>query len=309
MKNHPSINRRHPILWIGWIWISLLIAPTVSAQTIYTEKTATKLRTMMHLRPGTTTLAKVMEALTQQTGMPITAQSCLQERKIIVQMDNMSARDVLDTFSELYGWRWTEIDKGGILLMRPRPKNPQTVEEISLAAQAALPRDIRRFLGIGIPVSDLTVPDNPKIKETIEFLKRSPVPSAKDDIVKALVSPKLGGIFETKAQFLYSSLLPGVEEGKVIYYTQLAPPQRDALMIALALSAMQNFNHEGYRILHGTIRSDLLDIAIEEIFLHNGDELVIGKSSFYQGGRLFQGSGGGTIKSLPHIEPTRQSPP
>jgi hypothetical protein len=305
MKTRPGIHRVFPLLGIG---LTLLVASAASSQTVYTDTTAAKLRTTVHLRSGASTLPTVLEALSQQTGLHIKAQPCLQERKIVVQMDRISAREVLDTFSELYGWRWTEIDNEGVLLMRPRPKSPQTVAEISEAAQAALPVDIRRFLGIGVPESALPAPIDTQTKETIEFRKNSPLPSAKDEIVKMLTNPRIKMIAENKVKSLYNSLALGDEASKPIYYTQLTQPQRDTLLTALTLDALMKFNGTGFRLLHGTISPDLLDTSAEEIFLHNGNGLFVGKSSIYQKGLLFQG-GAGTIKSLPRIESRHPSPP
>jgi hypothetical protein len=165
------MSRRASSIRPGWIitLLALLVVGTAgrrgAAQSVESDVVADKLSTKVHLRLGKTTLAKVTAALSEQTGLTIEPADYLLERVMVVQMEDVSARSVLNALSELNDWRWKETPDHTITIARHLLRLAPVPASISRMVQSAIPKDTRAFLSVPTPSENLSVYINPLLPD------------------------------------------------------------------------------------------------------------------------------------------------
>lgn len=98
----------------------LLFPVFATAQDKAKSQVAERLQTKVSVTLGTVTLPEVLAALSKQTGLIIQAEPYLQERKIFVQLNGVTARAALDALAELHDWTWRDMDENRILNHAPQ---------------------------------------------------------------------------------------------------------------------------------------------------------------------------------------------
>ena len=297
--------------------LSLLLTGlhSAAAQThsVSTPEMAARISTKVNLSLGLTTLEKVTQSLSAQTGLSIEASTYLRDRKLIIQMKDMSAAAALNSLAELNDWQWMEVKENHLLITRPTINRPQNVPEISRAIQAALPKDFRRYMGIGVPVDDLPLIDNPKTSRSFER-EREVHPMRRTEML-VRVNSKIRPLLEAQQNELFQTTQPGILGGKELAYSRLLPSQKKSLVVSLVVRALSDLCGGNptiipvtpLNVMTGYIRSDLLDVEKDEIFLFHGTDLMIGRTVIENGVLTYSGSEAPiehrTPKPKPHASP------
>ena len=120
-------------------------------------KLAVKVRLML----GEVSVSAFTEALSQQTGLAITAAPPLRERTVIVRFKDVSALAALSALAELNDWTWREVEPGQIVLRRRILQVPQEPTFIPRLIQNALPVDLREYLRVPRPSENRHVRADP----------------------------------------------------------------------------------------------------------------------------------------------------
>jgi hypothetical protein len=200
--------RRNTLLGLSLLPLAgLLVCPQESRQTADDAK----LNTKVHLSLGSTTLLRVMDELSKQTGLKIEASDYLLERKLIVAMEGLTSREALDSLAELNDWTWYRTESGHYLLARPTFRRPSSLRDVPRAMQAALPRDFRVFLG-----------------GMADWRKMTPDERA----MAALSKPHLRALNQTKEAFV-EELAPSLLQQDVKPYSTLSGRQQESLLFSV----------------------------------------------------------------------------
>ena len=263
--------------------LSVLMARMAGAQP--DPHTDARLQLAVHLEIGETTLEAVTKALSEQTGMQVEAAVYLRPRKLILQLAGVSITTALDTLAELYDWRWIMPSPGHVLLTRKRVQLPPNVAAVAPAIQAALPVDIRRFFGIGVPIDQIPVDQHPAA-----FANRTKFsePWEYGETLKARMMDRLKGRSQRELQLLSPSpgspLLPeqGKYEGAKLYYPQWTVRQRDAMMIWMLINVTESNSSD---VLLGTLPPFVLDINAAHLEVQ-GTYLFVRSRILFDGGKL-----------------------
>jgi len=93
------------------------------------------------------TLEALCRSLADQTGVVVAAAEHLRDRRLVVSVKGRPARTILDALCELNDWTWTR-SAGRVRVARRVPRAPAEPAAVAAAMRAALPRDLRHFLGI-----------------------------------------------------------------------------------------------------------------------------------------------------------------
>ncbi len=276
--------------------LCMLLSVAAWPQSVSTADMAARLNTRVNLLLGTTTLEKVTKSLSAATGLRIEASEYLRDRKLIVQMKDVSVANALNSLSELNDWRWAEVKENHLLIMRPIIKKPQTVAEIGLAIQSALPRDFRCYLGIGVPVDDLPLIERQDELQVYER-DRADHPLRRQEML-ARVRWKMPPMIKRQQNQLFESTLPGVLDGKELAIKRLTGSQTESLLVCLVINALSDLCGNNptiipttpYNVMTGYLRADLLDVDKDEIFLLDGKHLMIGRTILDDGRSIYTGS-------------------
>ncbi len=236
-----------------------------------------KLAKTVKLTLGSTTVDNLMTALSEQTGLNIRAADYLRERKIIVQMDGVTAETVLNDIGELNEWTWSETIPDRIMVVRKRLHVAATADAIPRLIQAAIPKDVREYLAIETPTED--------IAKHI---------AAHDDHAMLKVIIASGALARTVAvdqAGLLTSLPAGIIKGEPIPYAKLTEHQRRQLLVALVFPLFQQTNSQLLRGNGLPQVSNIKDAVIElngvfmeaRIMVNNGTgDTSIGFSAPFQ---------------------------
>ena len=256
-----------------------------STQNIHSAQVRAQLAVHTRLMLGATTLAKAARALSEQIGVNIEVADYLQEHNLTVCLDDLSGLDVLNTLADFYGWRWFEQENKTIVITHLRPKNIQQIRDIPFALQAALPNDVRWFLGI-----DLT----PKDPFFDRVLDKPPTPALSTEIQSGF---KSGNMFQMNDYtqswkeklfelFCFDSLLP-----KKVPYTQLTATEKYHLCTAIVLDAFVRLNSAyGRTLLDGVLRPYELD-PLEAVLKLDKGVLMISTTKTVKGQEVTAGFG------------------
>jgi hypothetical protein len=146
--------KRHATLYaMAVVWVGISLPSFGQPQPPDTDDA--RLDAPVTLTLGETTLGRVMTQLSSQTGLTLQAADYLRQRRLIVQMEGLTAREALDALAELHDWTWSRVEPGRYLLKRKVARRPGRLEDIPIAMQTGLPRDLRTWLHLpALPKDD-----------------------------------------------------------------------------------------------------------------------------------------------------------
>ena len=226
--------------------------------------TESPLTRKVHLSPDITTTAAILQAVSEQTGLTIRVADYLKERKIVMQVKDISAADLLNTLAELNDWTWRGNAAGVIFVERRKKDTPRQMAEVPIALQYVLPADFRAFLGSTGRLND------PMYHEE---------PDAQGHFAGGAFRKGNAGGMQKAAQTLhddlYRLLTPALKPGFAVAYTRLTDAQRHILLVATVLNNLSTLNSaNSHNVLQGTLRPYELDLAAAELTLRGGSLMV-----------------------------------
>jgi hypothetical protein len=272
-----------------WPVLSVLLAWCLPVEA---EAAGDKLAKTVLLRLGTTTLEKVTAALSEQTGLRVEVSDYLRERRLIVQMEGLSARAALDSLAELYEWEWREWKPDHILLMRRDTPLPREVAQIPPAVQSALSREFRRFLGIGMTLEEYATFTDPQLQKEVDFARRRSLFPERE--VSFYVLPrKMQTVVRQSGLWLFERLRPRLLSGNRLRFTDLASEEQERLVAALTYKILARL-HLRYDVLNNRLAPGVADITRLEItYSQRGHGLSVGATILKDNKRVFIGGGVG----------------
>ena len=264
-----------------------------------------QLQTRVHCQTGTVTLQKVMQFLSEQTHLTIEAAVFLADRRLNVNVPDMSAEEVLDTLAELYDWRWFAPTPGHILLTRKRPVIPEKVADVPAAIQSVLPMDFRVYTGIDVPLDKLPAYANPQKQELVQRLRRLDPAHTRERVER--VTGRMNSLVEQSMRDLFAAMRPELEAGKTFQYEQLNSSQKKAFKATLILSSYQLVEAAMRAFFYKDLQPYQSDPMMAEITLEQGNGLMIGSRV----GSVSTGEGAAIegLQPNPPILPPLKSPP
>ena len=245
------------LLLIGLLAVcGILPAAAARAQAAPINQQAAELSTPIRLMLGQTTLQKLMQEMSQQTGLIVEAADYLQERRLTVQMPVVTVREALDAITEMYGWRWFSPASRHYQVARKRPPAISNAAEAAQAVVQALPVDIDRFARTGAPLKHEDHADAEKNLPYFAASKR-----------RREIEQKLTDFTNHAPQSLLLLLKPllfssGQPTDRKLYLSQMTTQQRSALFLLLLLQAYS----AGSALMRGELapyQSDPLNANIE----------------------------------------------
>ena len=244
---------------MGIVLAMRFVVSPVQAQETSQDLTRAKLGKTVHLKLGLTTVDKVMEALSEQTGLTIKAADYLREHKIMVRMENLSAAVALDAIGELNDWVWYKIKAEQILVTRRKLRLDATPAAIPRLIQAAIPKDIRVYVDIATPTEDLTKYVNVFDSHFYD--------------AQRFVGDRLLGVVAVDQAAFVNSLPPEILKGDPIPYAKLTNRQRSQLLIALVFPLLRRTD---YQLLHGDLLPHVANVNNSVLSLSGGTTLLVG---------------------------------
>jgi len=208
-----------------------------SSQTVEHKEIRTLLQTKVHLRLGETTLAKTLQEMSKQTGLQIQAQDYLNDRDILVELDNMSVQDTLDTLAESNGWIWYEAKQGQIFMARPKFNKTRQLLNVAPAFRAIVPKDLRRYIGLDISDNDLRIAFRQSQPNNDSVLKRPEIfnsRSARHHLQLQLIEAPV----KVQERQMFSWVTEDVKKGKKIPYAKLTSSQQHSLLVYFVFKAL-----------------------------------------------------------------------
>ncbi len=257
----PRCNRVcNRLCLVGVIGLTLARGGAASGQTAPTSKTGARLATIVRLALGETTLAEVAKALSDQTGVSVSAAPYLRERKLVVQMENLSADQALGALMALNGWQLYETQEGAIVITRPPRPTPLTLSEVPAALHAVLPRDIQQFLGVGIAAG---MPKN-------VWERRMQAIGMSQAVIPRRIVEKTERLVKTQLDELAAEQKTA-DKTKKIPYAKLTPRQRENLLEALVFNDLGFFvSSPGGPLLYDTLIPIQRDFSVAEARFQGG---------------------------------------
>lgn len=228
-----SARRGKWLIIFGMLWVGCSVSQVASAQTVDYAQTRTSLQTKVNLHLGETKLPRVLEELSQQTGLKIEAADFLQERELLVELENMSAQAVLDTLAEGNDWIWFENRKGHLLVTRPRFKKTQELLNVAPAFRAIVPKDLRRF--VGVDLSDAEIMS--AVDGALPDHERIPDPRLTREFALPL---RLQAPITEQENAMIAWVTKEVRAGTKIPYAKLTPEQQHSLLVYFVFTAMRS---------------------------------------------------------------------
>lgn len=231
MNTAVSRPIRVSLVHLLFLLLSICACVPLSAQEVRLEATATKLKTTVHLR-GAMTLAELLTSLSEQTGLKIEPIDYLREHRVVVALDKVSAQTALANLSELNEWVWRETEAGHILVSRPKPIKPQTLDALGIALRTALPKDFRRFL-----ISD------PKVRDPYAKLSLPPAGTHVEEQLSSVPYRSTGvstvnTMLLERSRFIYTILEPNLPYDKPLAIAEMSELQRQKLLEYVTLEAL-----------------------------------------------------------------------
>ena len=139
-------------------------APAVRAQKAEPAASALPpgLRQTVQMDRNDVTVKQALAELSAQCGVKITIESYLEDRMLSLHLTKMPAVDALDTIVEGNDWIWYAENDATVHVTRPRIPTPRNLAEVPAAFRAALPKDMRRYLGYDVSPRRFAVGRNEK---------------------------------------------------------------------------------------------------------------------------------------------------
>jgi hypothetical protein len=258
------MNTKNCLLLIACLGAScLLFSLTVlpgRAQEHLVPEYAPKLDQTIHLTLGKTTLSAALAALSQQTGIRIDAAESLKERDLVVQMEGLTGRTALNALTALNDLKWREIGPNHLLVDRPTPKRPEKITEVPGQFVAALPKDVRDFLLIGMP-SD----------KAWEFAEPNAFPKRKDFEFSQFLDSRASGLYREQNRLLEAALPAKLTMGTKIPFRTMTAAQQSELLTMLFLDAI---THMSASLLRDNLAPFQKDVMQASLHLHKSDGIL-----------------------------------
>ncbi len=237
----------------------LLLPVTVLAQDKAKSQVAERLQTKVSVTLGTVTLPAVLDTLSKQTGLTIEAEPFLRERKVVIQLDGVTARTALDALAELHDWTWRDMDANRVLIMRRRVRLPAEAAALPRRIQSIIPKDIRTFLEISLPSDDLR-----------RYV--SPIPTFDRIDAKDRVSQRTFALVGEARNLLAASLKPENLDGEPIRWKALSASQKERLLTSVVFAALW---HTSFDLLHSDLPPYAANPASASLQVEGGTTLHI----------------------------------
>ena len=226
-----------PLLPFIALFIGLGLSLAAGAQTVDHKETVTALQTKVHLRLGETTLAKVLQQIAQQTGLQVQPADYLVERELLVDLDNVSAAEALDTLAEGNDWIWYETRKSQIFMARPNFNRMPQLLNVAPAFRVIVPRDLRRYVGVGVTDAELRSAFR-QSQPNSDYILKSPEMLDFLDVRHQLLPQLLEGVVNEQERQMVAWVTDEVKTGKQMPYAKLSPEQQHILLVRFVFTAM-----------------------------------------------------------------------
>jgi len=200
--------------------MALLVPCAGWAQVVTSETVIEKLQTPVHLYLGKTDLGSVAMRLSEQCGITIEPSDYLKDREMVVQLDGITARAALEALSEMNDWTWKETPEKHILIARQASRLPATPAYVFRRIHAAMPRDLREFLGV-IPRSETPVTYINPFEIEADPLQTQRMKESRD---------RLWRLLQDTQTDLYGSLPQSVILGTPYAFAKMSNRQKNDLM-------------------------------------------------------------------------------
>lgn len=139
------------IMFICFLTVSILSLRTeAKSQIVYSAEIKRLLSTRVSLNLGLTTVQKLVEELSRQTGVVVKASEYLNEHQLFLNVTGMSADKILTSVSEMHHWRWLENSKSEIVLTHRTILMPVNVADYPKAFRTVFPVAWLPLLGDGM---------------------------------------------------------------------------------------------------------------------------------------------------------------
>ncbi len=201
----------------------------------------------VRLLMGETSAAALVQELSRQTGLRIDVAGYLADRKLIVNLSGLSARQALDAVAEMNDWDWRATGPGSYLVSRPTLRTPSSTNEIPRAMQAALPKDFRTFLHL------------PDLRSKTIFQFAGSGTGAHAEAV------------DRDRAALLDSLKPRMASVQEVPYSELTGPQKERLLFVLMLQGYD----ESEPILKNDAEVHCIDVSHADLELEHGEILMV----------------------------------
>lgn len=274
--------------------IAIMIAETsvpATAQLAVAPKTADLLKKTVAFEAAPRSVAEITRSLSAQTGLTIEAENCLLERTVVIQSERASAFHVLNALAELHDWQWEETEEHKIVIKRPIVRPATSLKEVPLAIKAALPKDLRNYLGFGVPTDSLPPPTEPGQQQVLKSRQTLGPGVVGNKAVQFRITEKARHV----KQALMDQLPPDVRSGARRKWSQLEKPLQSALLLAMVVGGLQDAYRSGggEAILAQRLYPFQVDPTRIELKF-KGSELLIGSTTYNlnEKTRSFDGFGG-----------------
>jgi hypothetical protein len=249
-----------PLLLWGSLTLTTEAGQAQGAPAAPVSDIAAKLNMPVQLELGAAKLPQILRILSDKTGVPIECEPNLADRVVVAQMKDVSARDALDSLAELHEWTWRTTDNGHVVVGRKLlpARIRQSAPAVPAFIQAAIPADIRRFIGAG---TTLNVLDKPAVYQD-DTQARS------DRNVR--VMPKT----QQAIARLIASLDAKALTHAPLKWEQMTSEQQQGLV---SMSVLKALNRTDYGLLYGDHYRFMFDLRnVVMILRNNGTTLITG---------------------------------
>lgn len=248
------------------------------AQNATKESTEKQLAVKVHLALGSATLAQTLAELSRQSGLTISTESYLSERRLTVQMEAISTASVLNALAELEDLTWYTTEPGHILVTKRKLRVSNQSVAIPRLIQVALPRDLRDYLGIPRPSNDINRYVNPLLLDSDR---------------RTTYAHRASDAYGQYLNSLMTSLDPGTLSARPLNYSFMSEEQKRDLigLLLFRVIAATDFN-----LLHADLVPYAANPASAILRLQSAGNMLIVGSQFQDGGRTVEVSFGAQIQ-------------
>ena len=233
INNTRIIARYFRVAVIAAIAVSAL---PVFAQQSNSVKADDLLKKTVQLDAAPRTVEEIARILSAQTGLTIGAESCLRERTVVIQSDRISAYDMLNALAELHDWRLEETEDHKIVIKRQIVRPAMSLKEVPVSIKAAMPMDLRNYLGLGVPTDSLPLPTDP-VQQSLLKTRRALGPGV---VANTSIKFRIDAKTSHAKQVLVDQLPPDVRSGDRRKWSKLEKPLQAALLLAIVVSGIQD---------------------------------------------------------------------
>jgi hypothetical protein len=242
------------------------------------------------------TIEDVTKSLSEQTGLKIEAESCLRERRVLVQCTDTPASDLLTSLADLHDWTWEETVAHSILLRRKTARLARSEPELAALIHSAMPKDLRNYIGFGVNPAALPLPSDAEQRRLVQSSGNLPGSGP-----AGLVGARLMALDRAAQLRLVGDLPPDVRTGTRQPWPKIAPLVKSSLLLTMVLNTLHNAymgSSGAEAILSGRLSGFMVDPSRVIIKLNvdgrGNKEILIGSDELLgDNRRAFVGFGGG----------------